>query len=459
MLNFTARKVQFATCLGFFIVLMDVSVVNVALQALRQDLSASVTDLQWVVNAYAMVFAALLLMAGTLADRFGAKRVFMLGYALFALASMGCGLAQGLGALIAWRLAQGVGAALLVPTSLSLLQHAFPEEAARNRAVGWWGAGGGIALAAGPVIGGILIATWGWRSLFFINVPIGLLGLWLTARHAPRSPSQPQRSLDVPGQLAGVLTLASFTFALTQASALGWANPVIIAAALACVMGGVLFVWLEARAARPMLPLALLRDPLLASANAIGVLVNLVFYGMVFALSLYFQTIERLTPEQTGLAFLPMMAILMAVNILAGRLLQRTSRRRLATGGLLISALGYLLMLPALAAHGFAWLVLPMLLAGGGIALTIPTITGAALAAAARHQAGVASGLLNAARQVGGITGVALFGFLVRGAAPQAFMQGMHDALVICVIALLAAAALASTGLRPTLQRLPHTTL
>lgn len=445
----TSRLVQFATCLGFFMVLMDVSVVNVALQDLRLTLGADITGLQWVVNAYALVFASLLLLAGTLADKLGAKRVFMLGYGIFSIASLGCGFAPSLATLIAWRLVQGVGAALLVPTSLSLLQQAFHDDAACNRAVGWWGAGGGIALAAGPVIGGLLISSYGWRSLFFINLPIGLIGLWLTARYAPKSPVQPDRSLDIPGQITAILTLACFTFALTQASQLGLASPTIYSAMLMCVMLGGLFVWLQSHTAHPMLPMTLFRDPVLSSAAIIGMLANLVFYGMVFALSLFFQTIEHFSPRQVGIAFLPMMAVLMMMNILAGRLVDRIHRRTLATTGLLIAAFGYLLMLAALTTHTYGWLVVPMLLAGSGIALTIPTVTSATLAAVSARQAGIASGLLNAGRQVGGIVGVALFGYLIRGESPLVFLPGLNHALVISVIALVLAAGLAFTGLRP----------
>ncbi|MDE1164334.1 MAG: MFS transporter [Pseudomonas sp.] len=421
----SARLVQFATCLGFFVVLMDVSVVNVALQSLRLAMGAGVTGLQWVVNAYALVFASLLLLAGTLGDRLGAKRVFMIGFGAFTFASMGCGTAHSLEALITWRLAQGVGAALLVPTSLSLLQQAFTDEAARNRAVGWWGAGGGIALAAGPVIGGLLIATLGWRSLFYLNVPIGLAGLWITYRYAPTSPAQPDRALDIPGQITGALTLASVTFALTQTSQVGWTSPVTLGTALLSLLLGTLFIWLQAHTPRPMLPLSVFRNPTLSSATLIGLMVNLVFYGMVFAFSLYFQAIEQFTPEQTGLAFLPMMGVLMGMNIVAGKLMGRIGKRALATVGLLISALGYLLLIPALAAQAYGWLVVPMLLAGGGIALTIATITSATLAAVDRSQAGIASGLLNAARQVGGIVGVAVFGFWVRGVTVEGFMGGV----------------------------------
>lgn len=447
-----SRFVQIATCLGFVLVLIDVSVVNVALEALRTAFHADLTGLQWVVNAYALVFAALLLMAGALGDRLGAKRVFMAGFAIFTLASAGCGAASSLPSLIAWRLVQGLGAALLVPNSLSLLRQAFHDDQQRSRAIGWWGAGGGIALAAGPVIGGLLISTLGWRSIFLINLPVGLIGLWITYRHAPASPTQAGRSLDVPGQMTGAVTLATFTFALTQASSLGWQSPLILGTLLLSILLGAWFIWQEGRHASPMLPLALLRDATVSSATVIGLIINLVFYGMVFSFSLFFQAVQHMTPQQTGLAFLPMMAILMVMNIIAGRLVSRIGTRQLVVAGLLVSSIGYLLMLPALAAQSYLPLVLPMLLAGSGIALTIPTITNATLTAVPNTQAGIASGLLNAARQVGGVIGVAVFGFFVRHTETALFMHGMHLALLTAVTLLLTGAAVGFLGFRQRQQ-------
>ncbi|MFM2088266.1 MAG: hypothetical protein RLZZ237_3135, partial [Pseudomonadota bacterium] len=228
-------------------------------------------------------------------------------------------------------------------------------------------------------------------------------------------------------------------FALTQASSLGWRSPLILGTLLLSILLGAWFIWLEARHPSPMLPLALFRDAAVSSATVIGLIVNLVFYGMVFSFSLFFQSVQHRTPQQTGLAFLPMMAILMVMNIIAGRLVSRIGTRQLAVTGLMISAIGYLLMLPALAAQSYLPLVLPMLLAGSGIALTIPTITNATLAAVPNTQAGIASGLLNAARQVGGVIGVAVFGFFVRHGETALFMHGMH-------LALGTAAALLSIG-------------
>jgi len=431
------RLVQTAACLGFAVVLIDVSVVNVALDALRTAFGAAVTDLQWVVNAYALVFAATLLMAGALGDRLGAKRVFIAGYAIFTLSSIGCGIAHSMEALIAWRLVQGIGASLLVPNSLAVLRVGFDDAAARSRAIGWWGAGGGIALAAGPLAGGLLIAAVGWRSIFLVNVPVGLAGIWMTWRFAPDTKAQRGRRLDLPGQLTGASALAALTFASTEISALGWRSPVIVGAFALCVGLGIAFVRLEARNPDAMLPSALWQDRIVRSSIVIGAIANLVFYGIVFTLSLLFQSVWHMTPVRTGVAFLPMM------SIASGRLTGRLGARTLATAGLSISAVGYLAMWPAIAVHSNALLAIPMLLAGSGIALTIPTITDAALAAVSAAQSGVASGLLNTARQVGGVLGVALFGFFVRAADGATFVHGMARALIVSVLLLVAGAVMA----------------
>lgn len=437
------RFIQLAACLGFVVVLLDVSVVNVALEALSQRFNARVTDLQWVINAYSLVFAALLLTAGAFGDRLGAKKVFMLGFAVFTLGSVGCGLAPSLAILIVARIVQGFGAALLVPASLSLIRQVFVEPEARSRAVGWWAAGGGVALAAGPVMGGFLIATIGWRSIFLVNLPIGLIGLWIAGRFAPTSPVQTGKSLDIGGQITGALTLACLTIALTEASELGWNNPVIYAACAGCIIFGILFIWLENNNPSAMLPLSLFSNQTLSSSTLIGLIANLTFYGMVFTFSLYFQFVRDFPPLKTGLAFLPMMGVMVLANIMAGRLATRVGARNIVSTGLALSALGYLAILPGLSLGSYAMMSMPMLVAGGGIALTIPTITNATLAAVAGNQAGIASGLLNAARQVGGVIGVALFGFLVRHKERVLFLNGMKHALEISALLLIIACALA----------------
>ncbi|NTZ83016.1 MFS transporter [Burkholderia metallica] len=445
-----ALLVQVAACLGFVVVLVDVSVVNVALDTLRTAFGADVTDLQWVVNAYALVFASLLLIAGALGDRLGAKHVFIAGYAIFTLSSIGSGLTQSMRALIEWRLVQGIGAALLVPNSLAVLRLAFQDTTARSRAIGWWGAGGGIALAAGPLVGGLLVAGIGWRSIFLVNVPVGVAGMWLTWRFAPETKARRGRSLDLPGQLTGAFALAALTFASTEVSALGWSSPIVLGAFALCIGLSIVFIRLEARNPAAMLPAALWQDRTVRSATVIGMIANLVFYGIVFTLSLLFQSVWHMTPVRSGVALLPMMGILMLMNIVAGRLSSRLGARTLATVGLLISAAGYLAMWPAIAAESFWLLAVPMLLAGSGIALTIPTITAATLTAVSSAHSGVASGLLNAARQIGGVMGVAIFGFFVRQTAWVPFMHGMQRALAVSVLLLVVGAATAWRNLGHT---------
>jgi DHA2 family methylenomycin A resistance protein-like MFS transporter len=439
-----------AASLGFVVVLLDVSAVNVALKSLRVGFDTDVAGLQWVVNAYTLVFAALLLTTGALGDRLGAKRVFMAGFAVFTLASFGCGLATSLGALITARIVQGLGAAMLVPTSLSLLQRAFPDPVARSRAVGWWGAAGGVALAAGPVLGGMLVTHIGWRSIFLINLPIGLLGLWLALRNAPTAPARPRKGFDLPGQCTAILALGSLTAALTEASRLGWQHPFVLGGLAFSFLAGGLFLRLESRSPHPMLPLALFRNSTFSVASTAGLIVNFAYYGLVFVFSLFFQSIQHFSPQQTGLAFLPMTAILMAMNIVAGHLITYLGPRRVMVAGLIMAAIGYLLLLPVTAEGAYVRLVLPMLLAASGIALTIPTMTNATLSAVDAARAGIASGVLNSARQIGGVLGVAVFGFLVRSEQPTLFMEGMHISIVVAGVLLAIGAILSFFGIQPT---------
>ncbi|MDH7804476.1 MULTISPECIES: MFS transporter [unclassified Rhizobium] len=437
-----------AASLGFVVVLLDVSAVNVALDALRTSFSTDVAGLQWVVNAYTLVFAALLLMAGALGDRFGARAIFTTGFVLFTLASLACGLAPTLAALIAARLAQGVGAALLVPNSLSLLQQAFPDREQRNRAVGWWGAAGGIALAAGPVVGGFLVTHLGWRSVFLINIPVGLVGLILILHYSAPSRRNKGRSLDMPGQAAAIIALASLAMALTDAAHLGWMHPKILAALIVAVLAAIGFILIEARSHAPMLPLSFFSSPAFSITSVTGVIVNFAYYGLIFVFSLFFQLEQHLSPQETGIAFLPMTIVLMVMNILAGRLITRLGARRLMVFGLLLAATGYLLLIPVSLSGSYWQLVLPMLMAASGIALMVPTMTNVTLSSVDPSRAGIASGVLNTARQVGGMLGVATCGYFVRDTAPAAFMHGMHLSLIVAVVLLLLGAALSFIGLR-----------
>jgi len=435
------RGTLFASALGFVVVLLDVSVVNVALDDLRRTWHADMATLQWVVNAYTLVFAALLLTSGALGDRLGARRVFLAGFAVFTLASVACGLAPGEQTLIAARLLQGLGAALLVPNSLSMLQRAFKNPQARSHAVGWWGAAGGIALAAGPVLGGILVEHWGWRSIFLINLPVGVVGMLLTQRFADRHEITHPRRFDWPGQVTAILALAAFASAIGLATSLGWSDFSVWGGLLAA---GVLvfgFVWIEAHSPSPMLPLSLFRQTTFSVVSITGIAVNFAYYGLIFVFSLFFQVHQHLSPQQTGLAFLPMTLVLMLGNIAAGQLMPRWGARRLLVAGLTLAALGY--WLTAFALEGPDWpLALAMMLAATGISLTVPTMTNVTLSAVDASRTGIASGVLNSARQVGGMLGVGVCGYLIQDPSPDAFLAGMRTAIGLSVVLLVLAALL-----------------
>lgn len=429
-----------ATSLGFVVVLLDVSVVNVALERFRDAFGADVTDLQWIVNAYTLTFATLLLTAGALGDRFGTRRMFVAGLTLFTAASVACGLSADLRTMLAARVIQGLGAALLVPSSLSLLQKSFVNPAERSHAVGVWAGAGGIALAGGPVVGGLLLMHIGWRSIFLMNLPLGLAGVALTMRYAPKTPPSSGRALDLAGQCAAIVAMGMLTAGLIEAGPLGWSSPVVTGCIAASVAGIALFIRVESRRRDAMLPLDLFRNATFSTSSAIGVLVNFAFYGLVFVLSLFFQGIKGYSPLQTGLAFLPMTAVLTVGNIVAGRVMAVRGPRTLMIAGQALAAVGYLAMLRVSSGSSYIGIAVPMLLAGGGIALTVPPMTNASLSVVGPEKAGIASGVLNSARQLGGVLGVSLFGFLVRGATEVAFITGMRTSLIIATVSLLAGA-------------------
>jgi DHA2 family methylenomycin A resistance protein-like MFS transporter len=402
-----------ATSLGFFLVQLDVTIVNVALDRIAAGLSAGVAGLQWVVNAYTVAFASLLLGAGTLGDRWGARRGFVCGLIVFTAASSACAAAPGLAVLVAARAAQGVGAAFLMACSLSLLTHAHPDDAARARAVGIWTAIGGAAVAAGPVLGGTLVDSVGWRSIFVINLPVGALALWLTLWHLGKPPRHRAHPLDVPGQLLAVAALGLATATLIETGALGWRHPVVLGGAVAALAAIVLFVAVEARAAEPMLPLRLLRTGDVAPAAIVGFLVSLAFYGLIFVLSLFFQRAKGYSPLLTGLAFLPLTAAVTLANIAGGHATARLGPVVPMVAGQLLSAAGYLSLigLDVTTPYGVLWwrlLALPL-----GIGFAVPALTAALLASVERDRSGLASGILTALRQAGAACGVALYGAFV----------------------------------------------
>jgi MFS transporter, DHA2 family, methylenomycin A resistance protein len=436
-----------AISLGYFMVILDATIVTVALPALGRDLGSNVAGLQWVVDAYTATLAGLLLLGGSLGDRFGSRGVFQWALAGFTLASLACGLAPSLGWLIAARAVQGVGAAMAVPSSLALLRAAYPGTRERARAFGVWGGIAGIAAASGPVLGGALTASISWRAVFMVNLPIGLLALWLTRRHVPAAPRRAGASgIDPVGQIAAVASLGGLIVALIRGGEAGWSQPVVAGGLAAFAVFGLAWVLIQRRSRDPMLPLELLRRPMLSGSIAVGLLLNLGFYGQLFVMSLYLQQVRGDSPALTGVALLPEALAVMIASPLSGRLTGRTGPRAPMISGLLVGAAGFAALALTPLAAPFALLVVPMIAAGFGTSFTMPAATAAAVGAVAAERSGLASGALNAGRQVGGAVGVALLGGLV--AAPHAFGPGMHLAMVIAAVAFTAGAALAAATAR-----------
>lgn len=413
-----------AGLLGFTLVCLDASVVNVALPAIGSSLGGGMSGLQWVVDAYTLAFAALMLSTGAFSDRAGASRAYALGTAVFTLASAACGLAPGLPSLIGARVVQGVAAAVVLPASLALVRQAYPDPARRARAVAAWAAGGSAAVALGPVVGGVLTSAWDWRAIFFVNLPVGAAILLLLLR-APRSGRRPA-PLDLPGQVTAVVALTALTFAVIERGETG-----AVALAVA-VVAGVVFFRVEARGPHPVVPLGLFRDRTVAVAVATGAAVSVAFYSVVFVFSLYFQQVRGLGPLAAGLAFLPMTGLIAVVNVVAGKLAGRFGPRLPMVVGQWVAVAGLLLLLSVGADTPAPLVAVALVPLALGCALTVPPLTAAMMDAVPAERAGLAAGVLNAARQVAGGLGIAVFGTLVA----DGFATGMRLSLAIAAVLL-----------------------
>jgi len=422
-----------AICLGFFMVILDTTIVNVALPAIRQQFATNTTGQQWIVDGYTLFFAALLLTAGALSEQLGARRVFLAGLVLFTLASALCGAAPVLWLLQLTRLIQGIGAALLVPGSLTLLSQTFPEAKAQARAIGLWGGMGGIAASVGPVAGGLLVDTLGWRSIFFVNVPVGIIAFALTLRAVPafvrlRGANGEARRLDLPGQLLGMATLALFTLACIQGNQWSWGSPAILGALAGGVAALCSFLLWERHTSTPMLPLRLFGSPTFSTGNTVGFLINFGFYGQLFIINLYFQQLRGYSALLTGLALLPETGMVLIGAALSGRVAAQVGPRIPMAIGLALGGSGLLALTIAGAETNYLALCVLLLIVGFGMSFTMPAMTVAVMSSAPRERAGIASALLNASRQVGSVLGVAALGAFVGQQA--SFVSGMRMAML-----------------------------
>jgi len=436
-----------AASFGFAVVQLDVTIVNVALPRLSIDLTASVPGLQWVVDAYSLVFAVLLLSAGVMGDRLGAKRAYLIGLAGFALASAACGAAQTATQLIAARAVQGIGAALLVPPSLALLNHACAHDAKlRAKAIGLWTAAAGVSIAAGPIVGGLLLSWLGWRSIFFVNLPLCMIGMLMTLRVA-ETPRKPQQHLDLGGQLLAIAALTCLTAAVIEIGPLGIRHPLVLGGFALAVISTVLFVRVEGRVTQPMLPLSFFHLPNFSPAVLFGIAVNLTYYGLIFILSLYLQHICRYTATQAGLAFLPLTATFVVANLISGWMVGHYGSRLPMLLGALIGACGFALLTRLDAHSSYLAMLTPFVMIPSGMGLGVPAMTTAILASVEKTWSGTASAVLNAARQAGGAIGVAAFGALVTGGDLH-IVPGMHAAAWLSSGLLVTASVVVWFGIR-----------
>ncbi|MCX4980125.1 MFS transporter [Streptomyces sp. NBC_00572] len=408
-----------AAMLGFALITLDTSVVNVALPAIGADLRAGMSGLQWVVDSYTLAFAALLLSSGALADRIGASRAYGTGVVVFVLASAACGLAPGLPALLAARTVQGAAAAVMLPASLALVREAYGDPGRRARAVSLWAAGGTVAVALGPVAGGALTTAWSWRGIFFVNLPLGLLALALLTRVA-RSARRPA-PLDLPGQLTAMTALGALTFAAIEGGTEAWWALGVAAVAFAA------FLVIETRRRHPVVPLGLFRNTTVAVAVAAGSANSVAFYGMLFVFSLFFQQVLGLSPLAAGLMFLPMTGLLAAVNILSAKVAARYGARLPIVVGQVVAVAGLLGLLTVDADSSRvaqALLLVPLALGAG---FSLPPLIASMMEAVPAERAGTAAGLLNAVRQTAGALAIAVFGSM----AAESMESALRTSLLI----------------------------
>lgn len=448
----TGARVLATVSVAFVVTQLDVTIVNIALPSIGLQLHAPVSTLQWIVDAYTLAFAVLMLSAGVLGDRFGARRMFASGLLLFAISSLACGLAPNAASLVAARAAQGVSAAAMLPNSLALLNRACSHDPhLRARAVGLWTASGSISIAAGPVLGGMLIAAWGWRGIFLVNVPLCLAGLAAAFTWIPREENRSRSAqhghrptgIDLPGQCIAIVALTAFTGAVIEMRPLGASHPLVVALAVS-VLAALAFVIVEAKSRAPMVPLPLLRDATFSAAVLFGICVNMAYYGAIFVISLYLQRVHGDTPLQAGLAFLPLTGGFLVSNVASGWVVARWGPRRPMIIGAAVGALGYALLHLTQADTPVVALLAPFLLIPAGMGLAVPAMTTAVLASVDRSRAGTASALLNTARQAGGAVGVAAFGALANAGAASSVVAGLQISAAIATALLLTGIALAT---------------
>ncbi|HEX3972902.1 MAG TPA: MFS transporter [Stellaceae bacterium] len=442
--------VLLTTCLGILIAQVDTSVVNLALAPIGKALSAPVSVLQWVIDAYNLVYASLLLMSGTLADLYGRRRIFALGIAIFTVGSLICGFAPDEMVLIGGRAVSGLGAALLVPTSLAILAVTYEDAAERAHAIGIWASCYGVALAIGPSLGGFLVHGAGWRSIFLMIVPFALVALGLTVRALPESSDPQGRRLDLPGQIFAIATLALLTLAAIEGP--HWSAAATLVCIAVAVIAGVTFLSNEARTEGALLPLPILKRRGLSVAMAVAALMTFGMYGMLFLVPLYLQQLRGASVIAAGLELLPLSVLYVIVSHRSGPLATKFGARAAMTGGMAAMGIGCVLLSFVTAATSLVAIEVYLGIIGIGLGLNTGPVNSVAVATVPPARSGTASGLLNTARMVGATLGVALMGTVFAHEAgqggPSAFTNGLRAAFWIGGAGELLGALIAFAGVR-----------
>jgi DHA2 family methylenomycin A resistance protein-like MFS transporter len=424
---------------GFFIVTFDAVVVNVALPTIRKDLGGGITGLQWVVDGYTLMFAALLLTCGALSDRVGARRAFTMGLVVFVLASLACGMAPNLAGLVMARFVQGSAAALMMPASMALIGQAYSSGVERARAVAVWAMGGAIASSTGPVLGGLLTMA-NWRLIFLINVPVGVVALLLLTRVA-RSSHRPV-PMDWIGQISAVAAMGGLTYGAIEAGEVGFGAPNVLVGLAVAVAAIAAFVISQQQVAHPMVAPRLFDDRVVVVTTVIGFAFMVGYYGLPFVVSLYFQEQRGVSALAAGALFLPMMVIGAALTPFSARIAERIGARAAVIAGLVTMAAGLVMLGLLPASTPLAVVSALMILVGLGGPLVMPPVTAVLLNTVQGHLAGTAGGVFNTSRQVGGALAIAVFGGLL--AQPATFMTGMRTSLLIAALVVASAVVAAS---------------
>jgi EmrB/QacA subfamily drug resistance transporter len=400
-------------CFALAMAMLDNTVVNVAVPTIRNDLGAGFSQLQWIVDAYALAFASLLLTGGILGDRYGRKRMFLTGLVVFTFFSLACGLASTPGELILARALQGVGGALLIPGTLSIITVTFPPHE-RAKALGIWAGVSGIALALGPTLGGYMVEHLGWESVFFLNVPIGIIAFLVAMSTVRESRSEEQRQLDVVGLILGTSALFFVTYGLIEANALGWSDVKIIASLVLFVVLIVAFLWWELKNPHALMPLRFFKIPAFSAGNTVAFAISLGMFATFFFLTIYMQTIHGYSPFQAGAAFLPLTVMIIVTAPNAGKYASTHGSRAPMTYGLCLAGGGLILLGLLLTPTTSYWLMFPIFLAmGHGMGATMAPMTAAVMNSVGRERAGLGSAMTNTSREVGGVLGIALLGAIL----------------------------------------------